>query len=85
MKLITQASQKIAERLTWCTASRDQAAIAKDLAEGKEISDRYRAIKGMVAPPSRSWAVAWTCCGGRCSSRDRETMCCWFMFSSRFL
>jgi hypothetical protein len=41
MKLIRQASQKIAERLTWCTASRDQAGISKDLAEGKEISEVY--------------------------------------------
>jgi len=41
MKLIIQASQRIAERLTWCTASRDQAGIAKDLAEGKEISEVY--------------------------------------------
>jgi hypothetical protein len=41
MKLITQASQRIAERLTWCTASRDQAGIAKDLAESKEISEVY--------------------------------------------
>ena len=39
MKLIAEASQKIAERLTWCTASRDQAGIASDLAEGKEISE----------------------------------------------
>ncbi len=41
MKLIDQASQRIAERLTWCTASRDQAGIAKDLAEGKDISEVY--------------------------------------------
>ncbi len=41
MKLIAQASQTIAERLTWCTSSRDQAGIAKDLAEGKEISEVY--------------------------------------------
>lgn len=41
MKLVTQASQRIAERLTWCTASRDQAGIANDLAEGKEISEVY--------------------------------------------
>lgn len=41
MKLITQASQKIAERLTWCTSLRDQAGIAKDLADGKEISEVY--------------------------------------------
>jgi len=41
MKLISEASRKIAERLTWCTASRDQASIAKDLAEGKDISEVY--------------------------------------------
>ncbi|MBU0661785.1 transposase [Patescibacteria group bacterium] len=41
MKLITQASQKIAERLTWCTSLRDQAGIAKDLADGKDISEVY--------------------------------------------
>jgi hypothetical protein len=41
MKLIAEASQKIAERLTWYTASRDQAGIASDLAEGKEISEVY--------------------------------------------
>lgn len=41
MELIIQASEKIAERLTWCTASRDQAGIGKDLAEGKEISEVY--------------------------------------------
>jgi len=41
MDLIKQASQKIADRLTWCTAHRDQAGIAKDLAEGKDISEVY--------------------------------------------
>lgn len=41
MKLISQASQKIAERLTWCTSLRDQAGIAKDLADGKDISEVY--------------------------------------------
>jgi hypothetical protein len=41
MKLISEASQKIAERLTWCTASRDQAGIASDLDERKEISEVY--------------------------------------------
>jgi hypothetical protein len=41
MNLIARASQKIAERLTWCTAHRDQAGIAKDLAEGKDISEVY--------------------------------------------
>jgi len=41
MDLIRQASQKIADRLTWCTAQRDQAGIAKDLADGKDISEVY--------------------------------------------
>lgn len=41
MDKIQQASQRIAERLTWCTAHRDQAGIAKDLAEGKDISEVY--------------------------------------------
>ncbi|RPJ18694.1 MAG: hypothetical protein EHM26_09320 [Desulfobacteraceae bacterium] len=41
MDLIKRASQRIAERLTWCTAHRDQAAIAKDLADGKDISEVY--------------------------------------------
>ena len=41
MNLKTRASQKIADRLTWCTASRDQAGITKDLADGKDISEVY--------------------------------------------
>lgn len=41
MNLIADASQKIVERLTWCTAARDQAGIASDLAEKKEISEVY--------------------------------------------
>jgi len=41
MGLVQRASQKIAERLSWCTAHRDQAGIAKDLAEGKDISEVY--------------------------------------------
>jgi len=41
MDLLHRASQKIAERLSWCTAHRDQAGIAKDLAEGKDISEVY--------------------------------------------
>lgn len=41
MDLIKRASQKIADRLTWCTAHRDQAGIAKDLADGKDISEVY--------------------------------------------
>jgi hypothetical protein len=41
MDLKRQASQNIADRLTWCTASRDQAGIATELAEGKDISEVY--------------------------------------------
>jgi len=41
MGLVEKASQKIAERLSWCTAHRDQAGIAKDLADGKDISEVY--------------------------------------------
>jgi hypothetical protein len=41
MDLIKRASQRIAERLTWCIAQRDQAGIAKDLADGKDISEVY--------------------------------------------
>ena len=41
MSLIKRASQRIADRLTWCTAHRDQAGIAKDLADGKDISEVY--------------------------------------------
>jgi len=41
MDLIKRASQRIAERLTWCIAHRDQAGMAKDLAEGKDISEVY--------------------------------------------
>jgi hypothetical protein len=41
MDLKRRASQKIADRLTWCTASRDQAGIGKDLADGKDISEVY--------------------------------------------
>jgi len=41
MGLVQRASQKIAERLTWCTAHKDQTGIAKDLAEGKDISEVY--------------------------------------------
>jgi len=41
MDLIKRASKKIADRLTWCTAHRDQAGIAKDLAGGKDISEVY--------------------------------------------
>ena len=41
MGLVEKASQKIVERLSWCTAHRDQAGIAKDLADGKDISEVY--------------------------------------------
>lgn len=41
MGLLQKASQRIAERLTWSTAHRDQAGIAKDLADGKDISEVY--------------------------------------------
>ena len=41
MSLTADASQKITERLTWCTALRDQAAITKDLAEGKDVEEVY--------------------------------------------
>ncbi|MBW1729002.1 MAG: hypothetical protein JRJ62_15850, partial [Deltaproteobacteria bacterium] len=41
MDLIKRASRKIADRLTWCTAHREQAGIAKDLADGKDISEVY--------------------------------------------
>jgi hypothetical protein len=36
-----QAAEKIAERLSWCTARRDQSGITKDLAEGKDIPEVY--------------------------------------------
>ncbi len=41
MSLKSDASQKIADRLTWHTASRDQAGIAKNLADGKDIPEVY--------------------------------------------
>ena len=41
MSIHSDASQNIAERLTWHTANRDQAGIAKDLADGKDISEVY--------------------------------------------
>jgi len=39
--LRSEAAEKIAERLSWCTAKRDQSGIAKDLAEGKDVSEVY--------------------------------------------
>jgi len=41
MDLINEASQNIADRLTWHTANRDQAGIAKNLADGKDIPEVY--------------------------------------------
>ena len=59
MKLIDQASQRIAERLTWCTASRDQAGIAKDLAEGKDISEVYGLAKPGFSMSSSASLKNW--------------------------
>jgi len=41
MSLSQNASKNIADRLAWHTASRDQAGIANDLAEGKDIPEVY--------------------------------------------
>ena len=41
MSLTSNASKNIADRLAWHTASRDQAGIAKDLADGKDIPEVY--------------------------------------------
>jgi len=41
MSLSQNASKSIADRLAWHTASRDQAGIANDLAEGKDIPEVY--------------------------------------------
>lgn len=41
MSLTQNASKNIADRLAWHTASRDQAGIAKDLADGKDIPEVY--------------------------------------------
>lgn len=41
MNLINDAAEKIADRLTWHTATRDQAAIAQDIADGKDIKEIY--------------------------------------------
>ncbi len=40
-ELISKASQNIANRLTWCTAHKDQAGITEDIANGKEIEEVY--------------------------------------------
>ena len=39
--LVHQASRTVVERLSWHTASRDQAGISRDLAAGKDISEIY--------------------------------------------
>jgi hypothetical protein len=39
--LRAEAAEKIAERLSWCTAKRDQAGITKNLAEGKDVEEVY--------------------------------------------
>jgi hypothetical protein len=41
MSLTSNASKNITDRLAWHTASRDQEGIAKDLADGKDISEVY--------------------------------------------
>jgi hypothetical protein len=41
MDIIKDASEKIAERLTWHTANRDQAGIAKELSEDQDIHEVY--------------------------------------------
>jgi len=40
-QLTEKASQNIADRLTWHTANKDQAGIARDLASGKDIPEIY--------------------------------------------
>ena len=39
--LLPKASQNIVDRLCWCTAKKDQASIANDLASGKDIPEVY--------------------------------------------
>lgn len=41
MSLIAEASQNITDRLTWHIANRDQAGIAKNLADGQDIPEVY--------------------------------------------
>ena len=41
MNLISDASQNITERLVWNTALKDQAGIAQEIADGKEIEEIY--------------------------------------------
>lgn len=40
-ELVRQASENIVQHLSWHTASRDQAGLARELAEGKDISEIY--------------------------------------------
>jgi hypothetical protein len=40
-ELQSKATKNIATRLAWCTAHKDQAGIAKDLADGKDIQEIY--------------------------------------------
>jgi hypothetical protein len=41
MEIIKEAAKNIADRLTWHTAGRDQAGIARELADGKDIPEVY--------------------------------------------
>ena len=41
MNLIEDASQKITQRLIWFTALKNQAGIATDLADGKDVEEVY--------------------------------------------
>lgn len=40
-EMLSKATKNIANRLAWCTAQKDQAGIAKDLADGKDIQEIY--------------------------------------------
>ncbi len=39
--LVSRTAENVAERLSWCTAKRDQSGIAKDIAEGNDIPEIY--------------------------------------------
>jgi len=41
MDIIKDATQNITNRLTWHTADRDQAGIARELADGEDIPEVY--------------------------------------------
>jgi hypothetical protein len=41
MDIVKRASETILQRLSWATSHKDQSGIAKDLAEGKDISEVY--------------------------------------------